>query len=109
MRRKRRQTGSKLDTAAIVVLSIAILFFLMSAASYLLSAILFTLIEGPPPLFTIGEIGTLFGIIGMIMVPIFIIIAVTVAVRERRKKTGNDIDDTPERRAAERGRSDRED
>lgn len=105
----RRRFRSRLDAASIVVLSIAVLFFLMAAVTYVLSVTLFTLIEGPPPLFTLGELGTLFGIIGMIMVPIFIIIAVTVSVRERRKKTGNDIDDTPERRAAERGRSDRED
>ena len=105
----RRRVRSKLDIASIVVLSIAVLFFLMSAVTYLLSVTVFAIIEGPPLLFTLGELGTLFGIIGMVMVPIFITISVTVAVRERRKKTGNDIDDTPEHRAAERGRSDRED
>lgn len=104
----RRRTGrTRLDTLSLALLIGGVVFFGLSATFYLLSVIAFAVNDGPPPLFTLGEIGTYLGIGGMIIVPLYIIAALLATWRE--KKTGNDIDDHSKRRTAERGGPDRRD
>lgn len=77
------------------------MLFLASAVFYVISVIVLSVHDGPPPLFTLGEIATYLGIAGMGVIPLYIITEVIAAWRER-KKTGKNLDDKPERGTAER-------
>lgn len=79
---------------SIVLIALAASLFLIAATSYLVAVILLVTNHGVAPTFTLGDIGNFAGIGGMIIVPLFVVSAVTVTWRENRreKKTGQDID-----------------
>ena len=91
---------SKLDRFSVALLAVGGVLFLISAFSYLVA--LYILLTPPPddlpPEFTLIEIANMAGIAGMIVIPMFIITALIVNYREKRrdKKTGIDSDDNPQ-------------
>jgi hypothetical protein len=100
----KQQRRSKLDTLSLVLIAFAASLFLISALSYLAAIILLLLEHGEVPRFSLGDIGNFAGIGGMLIVPLFVVSALTVQWREKRreKKTGQDIDDQTERGTAGR-------
>jgi hypothetical protein len=104
---------SKLDRFSVVLISIALMLFIVSAVCYVIAVLIFFLPPAgdPLPTFSILDIANFTGIGGMVVVPLFIASAVFVNIREKRreKKTGKDLDDNPESGAAGRSRPDQQD
>lgn len=99
------RTRSKLDMTSVGFLVVGVVFFLVAAILYSISVAYIVMHPGElPPSFSLAEIGNFFGIGGMAILPLFIITAIIVNVREKRRdqKTGNDLDDNPEPGATER-------
>jgi len=87
---------SKFDTASVVVLIVGVTCFAISAISYLIS-IFFITFGGSPGLLTTTDLGNLAGIVGMIIIPLYIIMAVIQTFREKRQTR----DDNPEQGTTE--------
>lgn len=87
---------SKLDRFSIGVLVVGFVLFLISAVCYTVTVILIlTPAVEPMPTFTLPELGNIAGVLGMVVIPIFIVTSIIqdYRIRKREKQTGNDIDD----------------
>lgn len=89
---------------SLVLIALAASLFLIAAASYVAAITLLYLENGVAPTFTLGDIGNFAGIGGMLIVPLYVISALTIHWRENRreKKTGQDIGDQTKRGTAGR-------
>ncbi len=106
---KRWTKRSRLDAISLVILVVGAVLFVLSAGFFLASVLMIELNDGIVPRFTLGEIATFLGLCGMVIVPLFIPATILAGVRERRKQTGNEIDDQAQQRAAGRRGPDGED
>lgn len=88
------QRRSKLDMTSMVFLVAGFTLFIIAAICYSVAVVHLLMFPGAPPLqFTLGQFGNFAGIGGMLIIPLFIITAIAVTIRDQRreKKTGNDI------------------
>lgn len=89
---------SKLDRLSMALLVFGFILFLEAAICYAIAAT-HLLMEHEPIVLTLGQIGNIAGISGMIIIPFFILSA--AITNYRLTKTGNDLDDDhPERGTA---------
>lgn len=93
---------SKLDWFSQALLVVSFVLFIIAAVCYTASMIMFYTGEpGPSPTYSLTQIGNFAGIVGMIIMPLFIVTAIIGLTRS--KETGKDFDeDHPEPGTAER-------
>ena len=95
-----KRLRSKLDATSVVLIVAAFTLFLIAAICYTASVIILYVADARP-YFTLTEIGNFAGIGGMIVVPLFIVAAVTVNIRDKRRELKEkSSDDNPEQRTA---------
>lgn len=92
-----RPTKSKVDRASFVILWVAIGLFIAAGICFALAFMFVLLSEtGVPPTYTLGELGTAIGVLGMIVFPFFVLLQLWDIHRKHRKlqesPDDNDID-----------------
>lgn len=92
----------KLDWVSLSFLVAGVVFFISAGVFY--GVTVYTLAVPPyiPPTLQLYEVANIFGLAGMIVIPMYILAAFTVEwrIRRRARKTGQDIDDNPKRGTA---------
>lgn len=99
-KKRRFSLTSFLDGMGIGVLTFVAVLFIFSALCFLLAVIaLGVSLDGEPPKFTLGEVALVFGVLGMAVLPLYIVTSLITEFREKRKKSRSQVGDKAKHRA----------